>query len=208
MTENMSDRYFSEFAGISVLFQQNSSIIQFTRPEIRNPLSVRILESLNFILDELEKDSGIETIIFTGKDEVFASGADLREIAEITSETAEKFALRGQNLMKKIENSPKRTIAAINGFCFGGALDLALSCHRRIASPNAVFSHPGANLGIMTGWGGTQRLPRLIGEAKALEMFFLAKRVGAEEALKIGLIDKIAENPLDEILSIKEKDSK
>lgn len=196
----MSDRYFPEFAGISVLFRQNSSIIQFTRPEIRNPLSVRILESLNFILDELEKDSGLETMIFTGKQEVFASGADLREIAGVTGKTAEKFALRGQNLMKKIENSSKRTIAAINGFCFGGALDLALSCHKRIASPNAVFSHPGANLGIMTGWGGTQRLPRLIGEAKALELFFLAKRVGAEEALKIGLIDKIVENPLDEIL--------
>lgn len=208
MTENMSDRYFPEFAGISVSFQQNSSIIQFTRPEIRNPLSVRILESLNVILDELEKDSGLETIIFTGKDEVFASGADLREVAGITSETAEKFALRGQNLMKKIENSSKRMIAAINGFCFGGALDLALSCHERIASPNAVFSHPGANLGIMTGWGGTQRLPRLIGEAKALELFFLAKRVGAEESLKIGLIDKIFENPLDEILKIKEKGSK
>lgn len=204
----MPDRFIPEFDGITVRFQQNLSIIQFTRPEIRNPLSVRILESLNFILDELEKDSGLETIVFTGKNEVFASGADLREIAGITGETAEKFALRGQNLLKKIENLPKRTIAAINGFCFGGALDLALSCDERIASPNAVFSHPGANLGIMTGWGGTQRLPRLIGEAKALEMFLLAKRVEAAEALRIGLIDEIAQNPLDEILKIGEKNGK
>jgi len=207
MTENMPDKYFSEFEGISVRFQQNSAIIQFTRPELRNPLSVKVLESLNFILDNLKRNSRIETIIFTGKDDVFASGADLREIAAETGETAREFALRGQNLMKKIEDSSKETIAAINGFCFGGALDLALSCKRRIASPNAVFSHPGANLGIMTGWGGTQRLPRLIGEAKALEMFFLAKRVEAAEALKIGLIDQILQNSLNEILRIGEKNS-
>jgi enoyl-CoA hydratase/carnithine racemase len=103
--------------------------------------------------------------------------------------------------MSKINASEKETIAAVNGFCFGGALDLALACDKRIASPNAVFSHPGANLGIITGWGGTQRLPRLVGEAKALEMFMTAKRVAANEALKIGLIDKISENPLAETLA-------
>ncbi|HQU85075.1 MAG TPA: enoyl-CoA hydratase/isomerase family protein [Pyrinomonadaceae bacterium] len=183
-----------------VEIKNNKIIIQFTRPEIRNPLSVKILESLNEILDKIENRIELKKIIFTGKDDVFASGADLREIAEITKDTATEFALRGQNLMRKIENSSKETIAAINGFCFGGALDLALSCKKRIASPNAIFSHPGANLGIMTGWGGTQRLPRLIGEAKALEMFFLAKRVEADEALKIGLIDEISENPLETAL--------
>lgn len=196
----MSDKRLPEFDGISTEFLHKSAIIKFIRPEIRNPLSVQILDSLNFILDELETDPKIEKIIFMGKGDVFASGADLREIAAVSSETAKEFALRGQNLMQKIENSSKRTFAAVNGFCFGGALDLAISCKKRIASPNAVFSHPGANLGIMTGWGGTQRLPRLIGEAKALELFFLAKRVEAKEALKIGLIDKISENPLDEIL--------
>jgi enoyl-CoA hydratase/carnithine racemase len=103
--------------------------------------------------------------------------------------------------MNKINESGKKTIAVINGFCFGGALDLALSCHVRIASPGAIFSHPGVNLGIITGWGGTQRLPRLVGEAKALEMFLTAKRVDAAEALRIGLIDKISENPLAESLA-------
>ncbi len=172
-----------------------SRIIKFNRPEIRSPLSIFVLERLNVILDEITADSGIEKIIFTGSGDVFASGADLREIAGTTKDAAREFALLGQNLMSKIASAKQTTIAAINGFCFGGALDLALACDRRIASPNAQFSHPGVNLGIITGWGGTQRLPRLIGEAAALEMFLTAKRVDAAEALRIGLIDEIAENP-------------
>ncbi|MDQ3131688.1 MAG: enoyl-CoA hydratase/isomerase family protein [Acidobacteriota bacterium] len=172
-----------------------SRIIKFNRPEIRSPLSIFVLERLNVILDEITADSGIEKIIFTGAGDVFASGADLREIAEANKESAREFALRGQNLMSKIASANQTTIAAIKGFCFGGALDLALACDRRIAAPNAQFSHPGVNLGIITGWGGTQRLPRLIGEAAALEMFLTAKIVDANEALRIGLIDEIAENP-------------
>ena len=168
----------------------------FNRPEIRSPLSVFVLEKLHRIIDEIETDKIIKTVVFTGVNYVFASGADLREIAKVTKETAREFALRGQTLMNKIANLNQLTIAAINGFCFGGALDLALACNKRIASPDAQFSHPGANLGIITGWGGTQRLPRLVGEAKALEMFLTAKRVDADEALKIGLIDEINENPL------------
>lgn len=178
-------------------------ILTFNRPEIRSPLSVFVLKRLDEILDEAEKDSEINKIIFTGKADVFASGADLREIAGVSGETAREFAERGQRLMNKISASEKETIAAVNGFCFGGALDLALSCKKRIAAPNAQFSHPGANLGIMTGWGGTQRLPKLIGEGRALEMFMTAKRVSAEEALEIGLIDKISENLIDDAFNIK-----
>ena len=174
----------------------NTVIIQFNRPEIRSPLSIFVLEELHKILDEITKAN----LIFTGKGDVFASGADLREIAKLTPQTAEEFALRGQSLMNKI--AAKHAIAAVNGFCFGGALDLALSCKKRIASETAEFAHPGANLGIMTGWGGTQRLPRLIGQAAALEMFFTAKRVSAEEALKIGLIDRISTNPLETALEL------
>jgi len=176
-------------------------IIQFSRPEIRSPLSIFVLDELHKTLDEVAENLAIETIIFTGKDDVFASGADLREIAEVTKDTAHEFALRGQNLMNKINASEKETIAAINGFCFGGALDLALACDKRIASPSAIFSHPGVSLGIITGWGGTQRLPRLVGGAKALELFLTAKRIDASEALQIGLIDKISENPVAELLA-------
>ncbi|CAN5668673.1 hypothetical protein BH20ACI4_BH20ACI4_15340 [soil metagenome] len=173
---------------------EDAFIIKFNRPEIRSPLSVFVLNLLEEILDEAAKDNEIKKIILTGKDGVFASGADLREIAALTADSAREFAIRGQRLMNKISSLDKTTIAAVNGFCFGGALDLALSCDKRIATPNAEFSHPGVSLGIITGWGGTQRLPRLVGEANALEMFLTAKRVSAEEALKIGLIDAVSED--------------
>jgi enoyl-CoA hydratase len=165
--------------------KDNVTIIRFNRPEIRSPLTIAVLVELDKILDTVVD----EPIIFTGVGDVFASGADLREIAGITGENAVAYAQRGQNLMRKIES--KNAFAFVNGFCFGGALDLILSCKKRIATANATFCHPGANLGIMTGWGGTQRLPRLIGEAMALEMFLTAKRVDAKDALRIGLIDEI-----------------
>ena len=172
-----------------------SLVVKFNRPGIRNPLSIEVLESLS---DIVARADGVSVLAFTGTDGVFASGADLREIAEVAGGNAARdFALRGQRLMNDISALRCKTIAAINGVCFGGALDLALSCDTRIASPDAVFSHPGANLGIMTGWGGTQRLSRLTGEAWALEMFFTAKRVAADEALAIGLISAIAGDPLE-----------
>ena len=167
-------------------------IVKFNRPEIRSPLSVFVLNELHAHLDRAAAEN--RNLIFTGTGNVFASGADLREIAGLTSERAREFALYGQNLMNKISRT--NAFAAVNGFCFGGALDLALACRKRIAAPQALFSHPGANLGIMTGWGGTQRLPRLLGEARALEMFFTAMRVTADEALRIGLVDELADDPL------------
>lgn len=168
-------------------------LITFNRPEIRSPLSVELLESVDGFLDA-EFDSSRRPVVFTGRGGVFASGADLREIAALSAEEARSFALRGQDLMNKIADTV--AIAAVNGYCFGGALDLALACKKRFAGPDAVFSHPGANLGIMTGWGGTQRLPRLIGAAAAAEMFFTATRVDALEALRIGLVDRIEDDPL------------
>lgn len=168
-------------------------VVRFNRPEIRSPLSVEVLEQLSLVVDGV----GERRLIFSGVGDVFASGADLREIASVTSDHAPEFARRGQDLMRRISELPGGTVAAVNGVCFGGALDLALACDKRIASPSATFSHPGATLGIITGWGGTQRLPRLIGEARALEMFFTAKRVGATEALSIGLVDEIADDPLN-----------
>lgn len=172
-------------------------IIRFNQPETRSPLSIDVLESLSAIVGEVEGDSGIDSLVFTGVDGVFASGANLKEIAKVNDENdAKEFSRRGQTLMGRIEVLRCTTVAAINGLCFGGALDLALACRRRIASHGALFAHPGVDLGIMTGWGGTQRLPRLVGEANALEMFFTARRVDAHEALSIGLIDAIDADPL------------
>jgi enoyl-CoA hydratase/carnithine racemase len=176
-------------------------IIRFNRAEVRNPLSLQVLKNLDALLDEILLRKNIENIIFTGSGDAFASGANLNEVSQLTEESAREFGLRGQSLMQKIYNSDKLTIAAINSFCMGGALDLAVSCKKRIVSPNAVFAHPGASLGIITGWSGTQILPRLIGKKKALEMFLTAKKIDANEALKIGLIDKISENPLSDALN-------
>lgn len=177
-----------------------SVVIRFNRPELRSPLSVAVLEELAGIITVLERRTQIERVVFTGVGDVFASGADLREIATVDAEGAGEFALRGQSLMSGIARLASETIAAVNGVCFGGALDLALACDRRIASPAAVFSHPGSGLGIITGWGGTQRLPRLVGEAIALEMFFTGKRVKAQEALACGLVDTVVERPLETAL--------
>jgi enoyl-CoA hydratase len=173
-------------------------IVRFTRPEVRNPLSTDVLVELGRILENV---GSARMVIFTGSDGVFASGADLREIAALTADDAAVFARRGQSLMARIERSGTPAVAAIDGPCFGGGLDLALSCSRRIASPRSKFCHPGAGLGIITGWGGTQRLPRLVGEGLALEMLFAASVVDANEALRIGLVDQLAEDPLAAALS-------
>jgi enoyl-CoA hydratase/carnithine racemase len=137
-------------------------------------------------------------LIITGNDKFFSAGADLNEIAALTGAAAYEFAKMGQELMSQLECFPAPVFAAISGYCMGGGLDLALACHRRIASPHAVFGHRGAALGLITGWGGTQRLPRSIGKAKALEVFLTVEKIRAAEALQTGLVEWVAEDPLEE----------
>lgn len=173
-------------------------IVKFTRPEIRNPLSVDVINSLQRLFNSI--NTNVEKLIFTGAGDTFASGADLREIGQLDAEKARVFAIKGQFLMNTISDCKALTIAALNGYCFGGGLDLALACNKRIAATNAVFSHPGVGLGIITGWGGTQRLPRLIGETNALEMFLTGGRFDANWASRVGLIDKIVDDPLNSAL--------
>jgi enoyl-CoA hydratase len=177
-----------------------TAVVIFNRPSIRSPLSVFVVERLREILCEIANGEQFARVVFTGRENVFASGADLKEIASVNKDTAREFAKRGQNLMNQIADLEQETVAAINGFCFGGALDLAVACDRRIAAPEAVFCHPGASLGIITGWSGTQRLPKLIGEARALELFLTTKQIPAAEALRINLIDRISENPLEDAI--------
>ncbi|QYO66228.1 enoyl-CoA hydratase/isomerase family protein [Leptolyngbya sp. 7M] len=179
--------------GVRVERSDSTIVIKFVRPELRNPLSLSVLDEMDHALD-LAKISGAERIIFTGTGNIFASGADLREINAVEPERVRGFAARGQRLMERIEQCPLTTTALINGACYGGALDLALSCEQRIAVAEATFCHPGTGLGIITGWGGTQRLPRLVGQANALRMFFTASPISASEALRIGLIDAITED--------------
>jgi enoyl-CoA hydratase/carnithine racemase len=172
-------------------------VIRLNRPAERNSLSVATLEELDRLVSTHATRTDIYAIIFTGTGAAFASGANIRELSALTPETARGFALRGQRLMQRIADAPQLTIAAVNGYCMGGGLDLALACDLRCASRSAVFAHPGARLGIITGWGGTQRLPRLVGQARALEMFATARRVTAEEAHEIGLVNRIGDPVLD-----------
>jgi enoyl-CoA hydratase len=173
------------------------AILRFNRPAERNALPVTFLEELDQIFSALTSDTSITSIIFTGTGDSFASGADIRELQALTPDAAREFAARGQRLFKKISDATQLTVAAVNGFCMGGGLDLALSCRLRVASPQAVFAHPGARLGIITGWGGTQRLPRLVGTARALEMFLTAGRVNANEAHEMGLINRVCVDALE-----------
>jgi len=119
----------------------------------------------------------------------------------LTGPEAYEFSAMGQALMNAIASYPAPVIAAVEGHCMGGGLDLALACHRRIAAPHAIFGHRGAALGLMTGWGGTQRLPRLIGKSRALELFVAAEKVSAVRALEIGMVDAIADDPVTEAVS-------
>ena len=157
------------------------------------------LATVSLLADEIENlqsaDLPALSLIITGTHKFFSVGADLNEISALSGVSAYEFAQMGQRLMNAVDRYPAPVIAAIHGYCMGGGLDLALACDFRICSPNAIFGHRGAALGIMTGWGGTQRLPRLIGKARALQMFLAAEKVHGQEALRIGLVDAIADDP-------------
>jgi enoyl-CoA hydratase/carnithine racemase len=151
------------------------------------------------LTDELrDLASSAEPLVIAGNRRFFSAGADLSEIAALTGPEAYEFSRMGQALMNIIEHFPAPVYAAIAGYCMGGGLDLALACHRRIATPDAVLGHRGAALGLITGWSGTQRLPRLVGKAKALEIFLTAEKICGRDALRYGLVDGLAENPLTE----------
>lgn len=177
-----------------------TGVIRFSRPEAKNPLSLATLEELEKALAAF-RNAGVSRIVITGSGDTFASGANIREVAALDPDSARDFGRRGQELMLSVLRSEVPVTAAIDGYCFGGALDLAVACRHRIASPRSVFCHPGPKLGIITGWGGTQFLPRLIGEKRAMEMLLTAKTVDADEALRIGLIDAVDDDPLKTALT-------
>jgi enoyl-CoA hydratase/carnithine racemase len=161
-----------------------------------NRLTRQLVDDLSEKLNQLACDP--HPLIITGNRGFFSAGADLDEIAALTGSRAYEFSSVGQALMNSVAHFPAPVYAAVSGYCMGGGLDLALACHRRIASQNAVFGHRGAALGLVTGWGGTQRLPRLVGKTRALQMFIAAAKIEAQEAFQIGLVDAIADDPLVE----------
>jgi len=181
------------------------AVVRFNRPAERNALSTPTLDKLDIMLSNLISDHKLNSIIVTGTGNVFSSGADIRELATLDVNRARHFSSKGQRLFQRIAEAPQLTIAAINGYCMGGGLDLALACDIRVAASSAVFAHPGARLGIITGWGGTQRLPRVIGKARALEFFITAQRMTSKEAQEIGLISRIGDPVIDCALEFSHK---
>ncbi|HYN84993.1 MAG TPA: enoyl-CoA hydratase/isomerase family protein [Pyrinomonadaceae bacterium] len=193
-----------ESSGAAVVVERAGAtvLVRLARPAERNPLSSPTLAALEETLSALSEDSSIKSIVFTGTGEVFASGADIRELSALTPESAREFSARGQRLFQSIADACRLTVAAVEGFCMGGGLDLALACRLRVASPRAVFAHPGARLGIITGWGGTRRLPRAVGTAVAAEMFLTGRRLSGEEAFEVGLVDYLSERPVERALEV------
>src|SRR5690348_1902592 len=150
-----------------------------------NRLTLACVQSLSGLVQELMADAPknpkCKPLIIAGNDEYFSVGADLNEIAALSSTDALEFARHGQRLMRVVDRFPAPVYAAISGYCMGGGLDLALACDFRICAANAIFGHRSAALGLMTGWGGTQRLAELVGRGRALQMFAAAEKLGAAE---------------------------
>jgi enoyl-CoA hydratase/carnithine racemase len=177
-------------------------VLRLTSPDGTNRLTRACVLALTAALADLkdEPKQPPRPLIIAGNRQFFSVGADLNEIATLSGPEAYEFSAMGQALMNAIASCPAPVIAAIEGHCMGGGLDLALACHRRIAAPHAVFGHRGAALGLITGWGGTQRLPRLVGKSRALELFITAEKISAARALEIGLVDAIADDPVTEAM--------
>jgi len=190
MSDRPSDDVSVErpFAGVA--------LVTIDRAHRFNTLSAEALEALGAAFAGLAADPGVVAIVLRGAGgESFAAGADLREVAALDPRRALAFAARGQRVLDAVERARQVVFAAVDGYCMGGGLDLALACDVRHASPGSVFAHPGARLGILTGFGGTARLARLVGRARAVELFATARRVDAAEALAIGLVDAVADDP-------------
>ena len=171
-------------------------LLRLESHDATNRLTHECVLSLHAAIQKMR--AAAQPLVITGNHRFFSAGADLQEIAALTGPAAFEFAQMGQGLMNAIEQFPAPVYAVISGYCVGGGLDLALACHRRIASPRAIFGHRGAALGLITGWGGTQRLPRLVGKATALEMFVTAEKLHAQRAFEIGLVEAVVEDPVGE----------
>ena len=173
--------------------ERDEEIVQITidRPDKLNAMNLDVMDEFITVLDTLEKDSSKIVIITGSGQKAFSAGADIEYMNTIGPTEAEKYALRGHEVLNKIEKLPKPVIAAINGYALGGGCELALSCDIRFASKNAQLGQPEVTLGICPGWGGTQRLLRLVGPARAKDLIFSGRRIDVEEAFSMGLVNKI-----------------
>ncbi len=175
----------------SCKIEDGVALVTLNHPPV-NTLTPELLAELDSTFDSLATDDAVKTVVLTGTGRVFVAGADIRVLASIPSSTeGVAIALRGQAILNKIEAFEKPVIAAINGACLGGGLELAMCCHIRLAAEGARLGLPEINLGIMPGFGGTQRLPRLIGQSKAMELILTGEPISAREAMSLGLVSQV-----------------
>lgn len=190
-----------ELKNIILEKEEHLAIVTINRPKALNALNSETLKDLDVVLENLENDSNIYCVILTGSGEkAFVAGADIAEMKDLSEEEGKEFGLLGNKIFRRLEKLDKPVIAAISGFALGGGCELAMACDIRIASEKARFAQPEAGLGITPGFGGTQRLSRLVGEGKAKELIYTCSMIKADEALRIGLVNKVVEleNLMDE----------
>ncbi|WP_262732382.1 enoyl-CoA hydratase/isomerase family protein [Gaetbulibacter sp. NE] len=191
----------------NILFQVNNSIAQITinRPSKLNALNKATIQELHEAFDTADKDKAVKVIVVTGSGEkAFVAGADISEFAHFDVENGSKLAQKGQELLFDfVENLSTPVIAAVNGFALGGGLELAMACHFRVASDNAKMGLPETSLGVIPGYGGTQRLPQLIGKGRAMELVMTAGMIDAQTALNYGLVNHVTTQ--DDLLPLAEK---
>ncbi len=181
-----------EFQNLLYKVSDNIATITINRPDKLNALNHDTLSELNLLIEKIEIDKSVDAVIITGAGEkAFVAGADIKELSELNSESGTEFSEFGQSIFNKIENLDKPVIAAVNGFALGGGCELALACHIRLASDNARFGQPEVNLGAIPGYGGTQRLARLINKGRAIEYILTGDMIHAEEAYRIGLVNRV-----------------
>ncbi len=179
-----------------IRMENHEGIVRLTinRPKVLNALDSQVIDGLETAFASLEKDAEAKAVIITGEGEkAFVAGADIKELARLGVASAKEVAARGQSVFRRIEHFPKPVIAAVNGFALGGGCELALACHLRVASSTARLGLPEVKLGLIPGYGGTQRLPRLIGKGAALAMILTGEMVDADTALRIGLVNEVVE---------------
>ena len=176
-----------------VTLEQNGpvGIVTMNRPEALNALNDQVLQELDAVLDQVEAKEDLLVMILTGAGRAFVAGADIGQMSNLTAAQAKAFGVLGNRVFLKLENLSKPTIAAVNGFALGGGCELAMACDIRVASVRARFGQPEVGLGITPGFGGTQRLPRLVGTANAMELILTAQNIKAEQAQAIGLVSHV-----------------
>ena len=177
---------------LTVKNEEGICTVTINRPEKLNAMNIDVAKEIITTFKDLDKDDNVKVIILTGEgDKAFSAGADIEYMSKISSEESERYAKLGQELTATVENVTKPTIAAVNGFALGGGCELAMSCDIRIASDNAKIGQPEVTIGIPPGWGGTQRLMRIVGIAKAKELVYTGKMIKADEAKEIGLVNHV-----------------